>query len=329
MPSVAPSLSPAAKGTESPQANQNEPEDDYMTMEIQENLSTQPETFQQRRLRQKREAEDRARPKSKAELARDADKAREKGLATVVGNDSKGAQMMAKLGYKPGAPLGAPGNVHARAEPIVMELKEGKEGIGALNEKKRKFREEAEQKDQSEKKMKEDEEDYRVRVAKEREDKRAEGQWWGAMKVLQGLEEEEKTKDGGAAPMETRMRQRRTRDVPMLCRPLVADRRDREKEGQRRHDMLQSLSRNPTYDDPEEDAHDRQALGCEVEDESDGDEEDEELLGYMRLPASERVTKVSTELRETWHYCFWCKHRYKDSTELKNECPGETEDEHG
>ena len=111
-------------------------EDDYLTMSFPEPQSpTKAETSHQRRLRQQREAEARGRPKSKAELAAEAERARESALATSIADQSKGAQMMAKLGYRPGSTLGAPGNVHARSEPIGIETKEGREGIGALREK--------------------------------------------------------------------------------------------------------------------------------------------------------------------------------------------------
>ena len=321
-----------------PSAPPEDDEDDYLTMPIPDLSSTQPETFQQRRLRLKREAEDRAHPKSKAELAAEAERARHEGLATAMTDNSKGAKMMAKLGYKPGARLGAPGNVHARAEPIAMEVKEGKEGIGVLSERKRKFVAEVERREEEGKRRKETEGEYVERVRREREERRSEGVWWAGMKVLEGLDQEVEEHEGedgggggcgGSERVKRREGGRRIRDVPLFYRPLVSSRRESEREDRRRQDMLQSLTRNPTYDDPEEDAHDRGGLGHEIEDDEDGEEEDEETMEYMQLPASERVEKILTELRERFHYCFWCKYRYQDSKELEEECPGLTEDEHG
>ena len=96
--------------------------------------------------------------------------------------------MMAKLGFKPGAALGAPSNPNARTEPLGISVKEDKGGVGMLNERKRKFREEAEG---AEKKLKAEEGGYRERVSREREEKRVEGMFGGAMRVLEGLEQPE------------------------------------------------------------------------------------------------------------------------------------------
>ncbi|KAL9123993.1 MAG: hypothetical protein Q9217_006636, partial [Psora testacea] len=103
-----------------------------------------------------------------------------------------------------------------------------------------------------------------------------------------------------------------------------------ERERRRRVDLVNSLSRNVTYDDPEEDERDRAALGTEVVDLNEGDDElDEELERYLALDIGERLDLVVRELREKWCYCFWCKCRYKDREEMERECPGQGEEEHG
>ena len=299
-----------------------------MTMAFAEPVpSSRTETALQRRQRKIREAEARAHPKSKAELAAEADRARESALGTNISETSKGAQMMAKLGYKTGTALGAPGNQHARSEPIGIDVKDGKEGIGALNEKKRKFREEAELASQKEKKRKEDQEGFRERAVREREERRADGQWWGAMKVLEGLVDEQgEGGENGAA--KTHKPKTHPLDVPVLYRPIVVDRWDKERASRQRHDLLQSLSRLPTYDDPEEDAYDKQAFGREIEREYEVDD-DEELKEYQDIAPIERLGKIVGQLREEWFYCFWCKYRYESKEALSTECPGEGEDEHG
>lgn len=311
-------------------------EDDYMSMTIADPTpTTKVETLTQRRLRKQREAEARAHPKSKAELAAEAEKQRQDALATKLSEQSKGAKMMAKLGYKPGSALGVATNVNARVEPIGVEVKEGREGIGALSEKKRKFREEVEKAEEGEKRRKEDEGGYRERVAKERDEKRCEGMWWGAMKVLEGLVEDQgREEDPRVGLAEKRVHNNGTgaysgRKAPLPYRPLVRDRQEKEKEKRRRYDLMQSLSRNTIYDDPDEDAHDRLALGKEVEDLEDEEEVDEELQEYVQLPTTERLERVLKELRDEWNYCFWCKYRYGNREEMEQDCPGETEDEHG
>ncbi|KAG8526817.1 uncharacterized protein KY384_008246 [Bacidia gigantensis] len=308
-----------------PGGPQEDEEDDYLTMTVPEpQPASKFENSAQRTLRHKREAAARANPKSKADLAAEAETARQKALSTALPTtSSKGAQMMAKLGYRPGSTLGKEGNVNARAEPIGLEMKEGREGVGLVGEQKRKFREEVAQREGEEKRRKEEEGGYRERMTREREEKRTEGMWWGGMKVLEGLVEEEEA--GGVIGKA----QRGGVTVPLLYRPLVMDRRGKERDAKRRHAMIQSLSRNQMYDDPEEDEHDRQALGKDVEDLEEDEEADEELDEYVKLTGAERLEKVVKELRGKWFYCFWCKHHYSSGEEMEDECPGETEDEHG
>ena len=319
----------------------NEPEeDDYMSMTVTDPTpSAKNETLTQRRLRKQREAEARAHPKSKAELAAEAEKNRQAALARSIPEESKGAKMMAKLGYKPGSALGAGTNTGARLEPIGVEVKEGREGVGALSEKKRKFRNEVEKAEEGEKRRKETEGDYRERVSREREEKRAEGMWWGAMKVLQGLDEDlAKEVDvhgkeaGDGFGLDSNNIERRGGNmvfIPLLYRPLIRDREEKERERRRRYDLMQSVPRNTTYDDPEEDDQDRLALGKEVEDIEEEEGADGELEEYLNLPFEKRLQQVVDELRAKWFYCFWCKFRYGSKNDMDKECPGKDKNEHG
>ncbi|KAL4802886.1 hypothetical protein BDV18DRAFT_163410 [Aspergillus unguis] len=175
-------------------------EDDYMSMIIEE--PQQKETFTQKKRRLQREAEARARVPSKAERAAQEAAKRDAALATSTLNPSnKGFQMMAKLGFKAGQTLGkqtdggedkdqdsSGPNSRSRAEPLNLNFKEDRGGIGLDSERKRKFREEAEE---AAKKVKHEEGDYRDRVRLERETKRAEAQFHAAQKVAEQLDAEE------------------------------------------------------------------------------------------------------------------------------------------
>lgn len=304
-----------AKGVSSPSSTKEaafDEADDYMSMTITE--PTGPlakETYTQRRIRKQREAEARSRPKSKADLAAAADAARDDALSTALPNSSKGFQMMAKLGFKPGGALGASTNANARTEPLGIAVKEDRGGVGMENEKKRKFREEAAVVEGVQKKQKADEGDYRERVGREREEKRLEGLCWGAMKVLEGLEQSE-----GVEKMPVRK-------VNVLWRGLLRERELKERERRMRYDLHQSLTRDKNYEDPEEDGRDSQALGGEEE---ALEEEDEQLDGFLALEGKERLRRLVQYLREKHFYCFWCKCRYED--EGMDGCPGVEEDDH-
>ena len=300
-----PPASSASKPTE-------EDEDDYMSMTITEpNKLPEKETYTQRRIRKQREAEARSRPKSKAELAAAADAAREDALSTALPPTSKGFQMMAKLGFKPGSALGASTNPHARTEPLDIAVKEDRGGVGMENDKKRKFRENVAAVEGAEKKQKAEEVDYRERVRREREEKRVEGMCFGAMRVLEGLEGSE-----GLEKMPVGK-------VNVLWRGLLRQRQEKERERRARYDLHQSLSKNASYTDPEEDQYDRQALGTEEE---DVEEEDTELEEFMGLEGKEKLRKLVEYLRKTHFYCFWCKCKYED--ESMDGCPGAEEDDH-
>lgn len=293
-----------------------------MSMPITEPTSKIYETSAQRRLRKQREAEERSRPPPATEKP----PTEPEPLAPT----SKGFKILSALGYRAGSALGAEGNPNALLQPIGVEVKEDKGGIGHESEKKRKVREEWEKVEGVEKRIKAEAGDYRIRVAKEREERRAEKMWWGAMKVLEGLEDGEAVagasngkgsegEDGRKVEMK-----RPIKIVNLIYRPLIRDRLEKERERRMRNDLYQSLTRNTTYDDPEEDEHDKQAFGNEEE---ELEEEDEELEGYLMLEPSERLGRALRELRDKWRYCFWCKHRYED--EEMEGCPGTDEDSHG
>lgn len=301
-------------------------DDDYMSMAIPEPPKAKIESSFQRRAREKREAEERSRPKSKAEREEEARAKHEADLATSIDESNKGFKMMQKLGFKGGA-LGKGGpDSDARTEPIIVEVREDRGGIGRENEKKQKFREHAERAEGVEKKVKADEGDYRERVRKEREEKKLESQMIGAMKVAERLDEEAENDqtvgDPGSESAKTKA-SKPLKSVNVLWRGNVRHRLEKERSRRMRYDLNQSLTRLPTYDDPEEDQLDRQAFGREEE---ELDEDDPELAAFIALEPGEKVAKLVAHLRTVHNYCFWCKFQYPDET-LEG-CPGMTEEDH-
>ena len=199
-----PSLTPPGKEEE----EEEEEEDDYLTMDFsnpqtsaKSSTHNPRQTLTQFHAQRAQHAETAGRPKSKRDLAIEADRARTTALATSLLDSpntsgtntpiSKGLSMMTKLGYKPGTKLGAQGSTSGLKEPIGIERKSDRGGIGADAEKKRKVREAAEREMGEEKRRKVEVEDYRERVVREREEKRAEGLLEGARKVAMALAEED------------------------------------------------------------------------------------------------------------------------------------------
>jgi hypothetical protein len=314
-------------------------DDDYMNMTFEETApAKKTETLTQRKKRLAREAEIKGRPKSKAELAKEEQEKRDIALNfNTLDTSNKGFKMMAALGYKPGTALGASRSEAEGVkddrllEPIGLEMRDSRSGIGADAEKKRKFREEVEAQQDVDKKRKVEASEFRERQQKEREDKRMEGQVWGAMKVCERLEEEEEAahsaEQNGDPPK--RRQSKPLKSVDVLWRTLVKQRAINERDRRMRYDLHQSLSRRPDYDDPDEDKEDKMALGKKGEVEEvdiDLDEEDAELDEFEALEVSEKLEKLVSFLRDKWHYCFWCKFRYPD--DKLDGCPGTTEADH-
>ncbi|KAK7756839.1 hypothetical protein SLS62_001284 [Diatrype stigma] len=361
--------------------------------------SSKGETSLQRRLRLKREGEARGRVKSKAELAAEAAAAREEALSrSLLEGDrarrSKGFAMMAKMGFKAGDTLGAApapapapapaaditgtgtgsnGNGNSasaaattiagdagggrRHEPIRLQMKEDRGGIGLDSERKRKVQEAAEHQT---KRVKADESDYRERMRREREVGRREGQFYGAMKVCERMDEEraqgqdggivgtgaEEASEGGNEQVKqkkkkgkTALSTRQLKSIPVEWRGLVRKRQESERDVRKmRYDLEQSSTttlRLPTYADDLDDDDDKTAVGMttgmgteyvpvEEEDLEEGD--DEELEAFSALEVEERLRRVVELLRREFRYCFWCKYQYPD--EDMEGCPGSMEDDH-
>ncbi|KAL2216379.1 hypothetical protein M432DRAFT_623970 [Thermoascus aurantiacus ATCC 26904] len=345
-----------------PQDAQDE-EEDYMSMTIVEPPAK--ETFAQRKLRQQREAEARAKVPSKAERAAQEAARREAALSSsTLDPSNKGFKMMAKLGFKPGdalgkQPSGADGAGSStaatdnwgrpRTEPLNIVVKEGRGGIGLDSEKKRKLREEAEQ---AAKKAKAEEGDYRERLRLEREERRTEAQVRAAQIVAERLDAEAKTeaeaprgetdaveKDPAAEPgtSKPKLKIKPTSQINVLYRGLVREREESERSIQTRHALQTSLPssfftnpRLPGYEDTTLDRDDEHALGLNRDPstvvEQELEEEDPELDEFNALEPKERLRRLVMYLREKHRYCFWCKYRYE--TDEMEGCPGVTEEDH-
>ena len=314
-------------------ADEAEEEDDYLSMSFAD-TSHVKETSLQRTARLKKEGLERGKLLSKKELAEQERLKREVALATELDSSNKGAQMMAKMGFKGGA-LGR--SEDARTRPIELHMKDDRGGIGMDSDKKRKIREAAAAMEDGEKRQKVGLDEFRERNRTEREEKRTEGLMWGAMKVFEKFETEveddpkdddqtEKQVDGEDKKQEdptvTNMKQGRLRDVNALYRPLLRQRLERELARKMRYEVNNAFSTRNDDEDEEglrDNVFDRRA--------EDLDDEDPELEEFEALSAAERLEKIVHALREKYHYCYWCKYRYPDAE--MDGCPGVTEDEHG
>ena len=266
---------------------------------------------------------------------------------------------MQAMGFQAGGALGKPEEqTTARTEPLSVQIKEDRGGIGLDSEKKRKVREAFEGEN---KKQKVEEEDYRERMRLEREERRLEAQILAAQKVAEKLEADTLSRESGKeqargsdvdgkhqqdssseddTPRPTTSRNASVKapqsslpfsQIPVLWRGLTRRRLTQDRERRMRHDLQQSLTRVPTYEDEDEDedgGEQQQKLRrtAVAEQDAELDQDDAELDEFNAHPPMERLALLVRHLRDTWRYCFWCKFLYPD--ESFDGCPGLTEEDH-
>lgn len=235
--------------------------------------------------------------------------------------------MMAKFGFKQGDTLGKSDD--ARKEPIQVNIKGDRGGIGLESEKKRKIREAWEEADRVAKRAKEEEGDYLEDRKKLQKERKLERDLDSAQRTAERLSDQETEDTDGPATEEKPLK-----DINVLWRIRARRRVERQRDRQQRRELDNSLaSRLPTLarDDEEEDADSKIAYGHDAAPfytslENELEDEDPELAEFEALPVDERLQKVLLFLREQYKYCLYCGYQYPDDS--MEGCPGVTEEDH-
>lgn len=160
-------------------------EEDYMSTKFlegaQEFEKKRKETYTERRKKQLREQLEKGYIKPRAQLEQEE---REKGLQTKVSEENKGMKMLMKMGFKKGTSLGQGGIV----EPITVDLKSGRSGIGMDSELKKRAREQEEE--EARKRVDIDPEDYRATMAQKAKEYKYTRYINAAVSICEKLDEE-------------------------------------------------------------------------------------------------------------------------------------------
>ncbi|KAF2013288.1 G-patch-domain-containing protein [Aaosphaeria arxii CBS 175.79] len=298
----------------------SESEEDYMNMIIEE--KPKQETSIQRAARLRKEREERGRPKPKAELQAEQEAATRERLETALPSTNKGFKMMEKMGFKQGSTLGK--SKDARKEPIGIQTKDDRSGIGLESEKKRKFREQAEEVLSRAKRSKEDEGDWREMQRQKQKEGRRMKDLANAQRTAERLEDVDfESKDPTKVPLKS---------INVLWRGLNRQRLEKLREKREKIQLTNSLtSRLPTLaaENDDEDNDYKIAFGSAAESsfvDDDLDDGDEEFEEFEALPVEDRLQKVADFLREKHRYCVWCGDQYPDVA--MEGCPGSTESAH-
>lgn len=272
-------------------------------------------------------------PKTKQELETEAVAKRDAALAAPLDASNKGFRMLAKLGYQPDTTLGK--SQGALKEPVKIEMKTSRGGIGFVSETQKRQREAIERETEQFKRAKLDLDGYREQMSKQREEERARRQVFRAQKVAEHLESDESSNDGQIDKDHndhveeqnfSGVDKRCLKSIDVVWRGLIRHQREKERDA----DLQQLKSRglpqdNSSEDQSLEEPKSGQKKG-EIFVEEDLDEEDSELEEFEALDPKEQLQRVVEYLRHTHRYCFWCMHQYPD--EEMDGCPGVTEGDH-
>lgn len=232
---------------------------------------------------------------------------------------------MAKFGFKQGDALGK--SEDARKDPVGVHVKGDRGGIGLESEKKRKFREQFEEAERLVKRSKEEEGSYLEMRRQEQQEKKLERDLDSAQRTAERLSDKAAQDKGIPETSEKPLN-----DIHVLWRTRARRRVANKHEQQQRRELENSLSsRLPTLAAEDEDDDSKVAQGQDLTPfytslEHELEEEDKELAEFEGLPLSERLHKVLTYLRDTYHYCLYCGYEYADA-EMEG-CPGLTDEDH-
>jgi len=264
--------------------------------------------------------------KSLFERARD-----EEGTTTTASSSNKAMNMMLKMGFQIGQPLGradegpsfssgdgSKSNAH-RTEPIPVHIWSGKEGLGR---KKRAVSGTPDSTDQENQQQKHD--DFRQRSQKMYEERRAEGRLHSAMKTLRALDEGLGIEDNYLSLDPTDKQSFPPGWLLALGSDIgsIVQGSDHSRlRVQMRADRLVSTKPDDSDDDID-------TIVEELDPVTLDPEQRDNVLRYLGLSPTNRLTEVLDYLRTKHLYCFWCGARYKNKKEMEEQCPGIEESEH-
>jgi hypothetical protein len=203
-------------------------EDDYMSLKFLESAQEfeskrKESSYTERRRKQLREQEKKAYIKPRAQLEAEE---REKGLQKSLEHDNKGMKMLMKMGFKKGTALGSGDGI---VEPIKINLKSGRLGIGMAKKREREL--EQGEEEEAKKRVHVDPEDYRATMAQRAKDHQYSKYVNAAVSVCEKLDEDHGVKS----------------NILWMLRPIVVEDvkedevEDKKEETEEEVDKLQSL----------------------------------------------------------------------------------------
>ncbi|EPQ20160.1 Coiled-coil domain-containing protein 75 [Myotis brandtii] len=270
-----------------------EEEEDYMSdsfINVQEDIRPGlPMLRQVREARRKEEKQHETNLKNRQKsLKEEEQERRDIGLKNALGCENKGFALLQKMGYKSGQALGKSGD--GIVEPIPLNVKTGKSGIGHETLLKRKAEEKLES--------------YRRKIHM-------------------------KNKAEENAAEQFRMRLKSKQDEMKLEGDLRRSQRACQQLDTQKASLLPAFSlvvpREAWYWLRLEEETEEEETEEEEEEEN---EEDEDECESDDLSVLDKLQILTSYLREEHLYCIWCGTAYEDKEDLSSNCPGPTSADH-
>ncbi|XP_041351990.1 G patch domain-containing protein 11-like [Gigantopelta aegis] len=226
---------------------------------------------------------------------------REDGLRKSLTSSNKGFAMLQKMGYKPGMAIGKTGS--GRMEPVPIEVKFGRGGLGKEADLKRK-------------------QTNRIMMATVRRDKRQKFEVEQHDQFIQRRREVQVD--------------RRTEND--LCKSQkVCEQLDSQKDIERPLENffwpkeLLPTTKKPCTTELNEDTSELRSTAWESDDDDNDDDDDvneEADDESSHLSSLEKLQLLTSYLRRSHKYCLWCGTNFTDDADMEANCPGDTAEAH-
>ncbi|EPX75269.1 RNA-binding protein [Schizosaccharomyces octosporus yFS286] len=280
--------------------------EDYMSMKFDSAPSTLLSNEEKRDVESKERG---FQPSQKTLEYENFKKAISESVSERSAGSKKALEMMKKMGYKSGSALGV--EEKEEEEPLYVEKKQDKGGIGYENDKKRRLEDIIKEERLDIEKQTKSINEFSTEKSKEYLEKKLANQCSSAQRVLEKLETNELEKSGLEMTAE--------KAHPYYRSLLLRKEQDLEERVKRKR----LASRVPL-------AQLETASGSDVPEqlESEPTKMDKEFHYFESLTELEKLSTVLLYLRRKYFYCLYCGFSYDNLEDLETNCPGVYEDDH-
>ncbi|KAK9478145.1 hypothetical protein V1514DRAFT_331738 [Lipomyces japonicus] len=320
---------------------QLEEQDDYMTMEITDAPRPRSvKTYSELRKEALRKQEIKSKPIAPHIIQRDKlNEGLDRSLLAETTEDKQpgvtaderlsfkskniALNIMMKMGFMPGKSLGKA--TQGLQEPLRPKILKDRGGVGMESALRKKLQEDY---DQIQAQSEADKSDFISRKRQEVEEKKILKQLNDAQKVCRELDTLEDPRLD-----ESMYTHSSSKDVPtvksinFLWRELILERENEHYERMLKKSILDRTVDNSNMDSSNLFKQDTEPES-NIEQLTPQDFMDAELEAFLKMNVKEKFSVVLEYLRQKYLYCLWCGCRYEDQSDLDQNCPGYTEEDH-